>query len=224
MASPPATWDHYGSRHPTPGDVMTIDVDHNLLDQALKRSGSNWGAAQAHGLLSARLAVADAAGAGEWLAQILEGTDSANALRAETEALLNTLFETTHRQLSRRQSEFVPLLPDDSEDPATRASALAEWCEGFLHGLVASDYSQSIGNSSGNSLRERLAAEPLADIIRDLLQMTRAAADDQVDDETNESAYAELVEYLRVAAQLAYEELAELRAAADADAAPPPLH
>ena len=199
---------------------MTIDVDHDLIDQALKRSGSTWGAAQAHGLLSARLAVADAAGGGEWLVQILEGTDPANVLRTETEALLEALFETTHRQLSRRQSEFVPLLPDDSEHPATRASALAEWCEGFLHGLVASDYRDSIGDA----LRERLAAEPMADIIRDLLQMTRAAADEDVDDETNESAYAELVEYLRVAAQLAYEELAELRATADADAAPPSLH
>ncbi len=215
---------------------MTIDVDYDLIDQALKRSGSTWGAAQAHGLLSASLAVADAAGVNEWLAQILEGTDPANALRAETEALLKALFETTHRQLSRRQSEFVPLLPDDSEDPATRAGALADWCEGFLHGLVASDYRDSLGNSTGNStgnsmgdstgnsLRERLAAEPMADIIRDLLQMTRAAADEEVDDETNESAYAELVEYLRVAAQLAYEELAELRATADADAAPPSLH
>ena len=211
---------------------MTIDVDYDLIDQALKRSGSTWGAAQAHGLLSASIAVADAAGANAWLAQILEGTDPTNALRVETEALLEALFETTHRQLSRRQSEFVPLLPDDAEAPATRAGALAEWCEGFLHGLVVADYRDSFGesmgnardDSTGNALRERLAAEPMADIIRDLLQMTRAAADEAVDDETNESAYAELVEYLRVAAQLAYEELSELRATAGPDTTPPPVH
>lgn len=215
---------------------MTIDVDYDLIDQALKRSGSTWGAAQAHGLLSASIAVADAAGANAWLAQILEGTNPTNALRAETEALLKALFETTHRQLSRRQSEFMPLLPDDAEAPATRAGALAEWCEGFLHGLVTADYRDSLGESMGNSmdnaiddstgnaLRERLAAEPMADIIRDLLQMTRAAADEAVDDETNESAYAELVEYLRVAAQLAYEELFELRATAAPDTTSPPVH
>ena len=215
---------------------MTIDVDYDLIDQALKRSGSTWGAAQAHGLLSASIAVADAAGANAWLAQILEGTNPTNALRAETEALLKALFETTHRQLSRRQSEFMPLLPDDAEAPATRAGALAEWCEGFLHGLVTADYRDSLGesmgnsmdnaidDSTGNSLRERLAAEPMADIIRDLLQMTRAAADEAVDDETNESAYAELVEYLRVAAQLAYEELSELRATAAPDTTSPPVH
>ena len=53
-----------------------------------------------------------------------------------------------------------------------------------------------------------------------MLQITRASADDESDTESDEQAYAEIVEYLRVAAQLAYEELADLRhAAADDDAA-----
>ena len=67
----------------------------------------------------------------------------------------------------------------------------------------------------GDVLRDRLAAEPLADIIRDLLQITRAELDDSTDEETNEAAYTELVEYLRVAAQLTYEELSEIRHSAD---------
>ena len=57
---------------------------------------------------------------------------------------------------------------------------------------------------------KRLASEPLADIIKDLVEISRATAGDD-DDEGSESAFAELVEYLRVAAQLAYEELAEFR-------------
>ena len=39
----------------------------------------------------------------------------------------------------------------------------------------------------------------------------RAGLDDESDEEDNESAYVELVEYVRVAAQLCYEELADLR-------------
>ena len=81
--------------------------------------------------------------------------------------------------------------------------ALGHWCEGFLHGLVAAEHS--------DALRERLAAEPLSDIIKDLLQITRAGLDEESDEEDNESAYVELVEYVRVAAQLCYEELADLR-------------
>jgi uncharacterized protein YgfB (UPF0149 family) len=63
----------------------------------------------------------------------------------------------------------------------------------------------------GEALKQRLGEEPLADIIKDMLQITRASADDDGDEESNEIAYTELVEYLRVAAQLTYEELADFR-------------
>jgi len=183
---------------------MGSEVDYDNLNDALRRCGSSWDAAQAHGLLSSRLAVGGADAGIGWLQQVLEGTSEADALRTECAGLLNTLFQDTFRQLSERLSEFEPLLPDDSDSASLRASALAHWCEGFLHGLVSADH--------GEALKQRLAKDPLADIIRDMLQLTRAAADEESDDETNEAAYAEVVEYVRVAAQLVYEELAELRA------------
>ena len=98
---------------------------------------------------------------------------------------------------------FKPLLPDYSDTPIIRVDAIARWCEGFLHGLVS--------GSPDDNLKEWLSSEPLREIIKDLLQITRATADEEADDETNESSYIELVEYLRVAAQLTYEELAEYR-------------
>lgn len=195
---------------------MEPTVDHDRLDAALRRCGASWDAAQAHGLLSGRLAIAGAASGFDWLTQVLEGTDANDALRAECEAMLGALFESTYRQLAERQSEFEPLLPDDDDSTSVRAAGLAHWCEGFLHGLVSADH--------GDALKARLAAEPLADIIRDMLQITRAAATDTDEDsETDEQAYAELVEYLRVAAQLTYEELVEIREAQNerADGDPP---
>jgi len=182
---------------------MGSEVDYGSLNDALRRCGASWDAAQAHGLLSSRLAVGGADAGIGWLQQVLEGTSESDALRTECAGLLNALFQHTLRQLSERLSEFEPLLPDDSDSASLRASALARWCEGFLHGLVSIDH--------GEALKQRLAEEPLADIIRDMLQLTRAAADDEIDDETNEAAYAEIVEYVRVAVQLAYEELAEFR-------------
>jgi hypothetical protein len=62
-----------------------------------------------------------------------------------------------------------------------------------------------------SALRERLAADPLADIIKDILQITRAAVDENDGDESDEESYVEIIEYLRVAAQLVYEDLAEYR-------------
>ncbi len=186
---------------------MNSETQHDELDAALRRCGASWDAAQSHGLLTSRLAVDGIDGGLAWLQQVLAETDAANALAIECRDLLNALYETTHRQLDERLSQFVPLLPDDDESPARRATALAHWCEGFLHGLVSSRHP--------TELKDRLAAEPLADIIRDMLQMTRATFDEEDELEESEAAYSELVEYLRVAAQLTYEELADLRNAED---------
>ncbi len=173
------------------------------LDGALGRCGASWDAAQCHGLLAGRLAIAGVPAGPDWLLQVLEGTNEANALRRECQRLLDALYQATFWQLSERLSEFEPLLPDEETEAEQRTVALAHWCEGFLHGLVSSEHD--------TRLKERLAAEPLADIIRDMLQITRAAVDAESDDETNEAAYAEIVEYVRVAAQLAYEELSDIR-------------
>ncbi len=153
-------------------------------------------------MLSSRLAIAGTGAGFDWLQTVLEGTDPANALRAECEVMLSDLFETAGRQLSERMSEFSPLLPDDADAAETRAEALGRWCEGYLHGLVS-------GGHEG-AMKERLSTDPIADIIKDMLEITRATSGEG-DEEDNEDAYTELVEYLRVAAQLVYEELADLR-------------
>jgi len=182
---------------------MDEKVEYDVLEDSLKRCGATWDAAQTHGLLTGRLAIVGVPAGPDWLLQVLEGTDEGNALRAECQKHLDTLYQSTFWQLSERLSEFEPLLPSDHDDVAVRTIALAHWCEGFLHGLVSSKHS--------DALKARLAAEPLSDIIKDMLQITQAGLDEESDDEENDSAFAELVEYVRVAAQLCYEELADIR-------------
>ena len=182
---------------------MELTIDHHELDAALRRCGSTWNAGQAHGLLCSRLALAGADDASRWLAQVLQDTDPDNTQRTECEVMLEALCSATWQQLAERQSDFMLLLPDDDDPAQLRAEAMGQWCEGFLHGLVSETH--------GDKLRERLASDPLSDIIKDMLEITRATAGDEADDEGNDNAFANLVEYLRVAAQLTYEELAEFR-------------
>jgi uncharacterized protein YgfB (UPF0149 family) len=182
-------------------------VDHDELDEVLERCGSSWNAGQVHGLLCSRLSVAGADGATRWFAQVLEETDPNNSSRGECEAMLDALCAVTWRQLVERQSEFELLLPGDEDPTALRAESMGQWCEGFLHGLVSEKRSED--------LKKRLSEDPLADIIRDMLHITRATAAEDEDAEEEEKAFAELVEYLRVAAQLTYEELADIREPAE---------
>lgn len=191
---------------------MSTSIDHNDVDAALRSAGSTWSASQAHGLLCGRLAILGAEGGPDWIGLVLQENNSADTSHGDDLALLDELYSDTLRQLTERQSEFEPLLPGDSETASVTASALGEWCEGFLHGLVS--------DVRGDALKEKLAAEPLSDIIKDILEMTRAAADDDDDEEENDGALTELTEYLRVATQLVYEELADLRRPAEST---PPL-
>ena len=182
---------------------MAEKVEYDTLNDSLLRCGASWDAAQTHGLLTGRLAIAGVPAGPEWLLQVLEGVDDSNALRKECQEHLDTVYQSTFWQLSERLSEFVPLLPSDDDDVGVRTGALAHWCEGFLHGLVSARHS--------DVLKERLGSEPLSDIIKDMLQITRAGLDEESGEDENESAYVELVESMRVAAQLCYEELADIR-------------
>jgi uncharacterized protein YgfB (UPF0149 family) len=183
--------------------MVELTIDHNELDAALRRCGSTWNAGQTHGLLCSRLALAGAEGASRWLKQVLADTDPENTLCTECQAMLEALCTLTWQQLSERQSDFMLLLPDDDDSAQVRTEAMGQWCEGFLHGLVSETH--------GDKLRERLASDPLSDIIKDLLEITRATVGEEADEKATDNAFAELVEYLRVAAQLTYEELAEFR-------------
>ena len=183
---------------------MNTVIDYDELDQSLRHCGSNWNAGQTHGLLCSRLAVFGAQGGEGWLQQILEDTDAAQSRDCAT--MLEQLYASTYSQLAERLSEFAPLLPEDSEPVASRTDAMSQWCEGFLHGLVAT--------ASEDSLKEHHASEPQRELLQDLVQITRATAETEAELQAEDEAYEELYEYLRVAAQLMYEELADFRNAA----------
>ena len=182
-------------------------VNYNELDLVLKDCGSSRNTGEVHGLLCSYLSIAGIEGVGKWLKLVLEETDPSNVLRAECELMLDALYATTWRQLVERQSEFQLLLPDDWASPAARAEAVGQWCKGFLKGLIL--------DKNNKELEVRLGGEPLADIIHDLVQISRITSDEDAEADDEENAYTELVEYLRVVAQLAYEELADFRSPAE---------
>jgi len=96
--------------------------------------------------------------------------------------------------------EFQPLLPDDEQPLNGRANALALWCTGFLYGLGTGQISDL----------EALNGD-VGEIVRDFTEISHASGDAAEQDDSNEQAYAELVEFIRVAAQVVFEELLPLR-------------
>lgn len=125
---------------------------------------------------------------------------------AASSAQLREFCEQAIASFSDAELGFQPLLPDDAAPLNERTQALAAWCEGFLFGL-----------SARLKFDLRACSEEVREVVADFAQFTRASIGAGDDLEVEESAYAELVEYIRVGAQLVYMEL-HPRPAAAADA------
>jgi uncharacterized protein YgfB (UPF0149 family) len=96
--------------------------------------------------------------------------------------------------------QFELLIPDDTDTLEERTRALGLWCNGFLYGLGC--------NGAGDP--RQLPADA-AEIVRDLGEISQAGVDAQDSDEANETAFAELLEFVRVGVQLVFEELGQQR-------------
>ncbi len=171
-------------------------LDYGSIQRALGEAHAVADAAEAHGTLAGCLCATVAYRFEDWLGEILpEGRAAPDATAA-----LRQLFEDTANALTEKQLDFAPLLPTDAEPIDARAAALGQWCQGFLYGL---------GTSSLNDASQ--LPGDVGEIVRDLSEITRVGVDAGDSAESNEGAYAELVEFVRVGVQLVFDELEPLR-------------
>ena len=175
------------------------EVDFDRLEAALDRVEAHASASESHGILCGLLCVRPRAEPAEWTGLFLEESEPDGAFEAECNGLLDRLREQTIRQLDSPDCDFHPLLPDDSTALVERTRLLGAWCTGFLYGL----------GMAGDEPFQRLSDES-REFVADLGEITRIEAEPEAGEE-NESAYAEVVEYVRVAVLMVYEDLRAYR-------------
>ena len=180
---------------------MSSRVFFNDVAQALADAGSSVHAAEAHGCLCGALCVRRNFAYPDWLEEVVPEPPEDDA-HPERRAPLAAVYEQTVTALSGTDMEFSPLLPDDDDALEQRVEALGAWCHGFLYGF---------GSLSSGS-RGPLPGD-VDEVLADLTQISRVGAVGTEEVEIEESAYAELVEYLRAGTQLVYDELEPRRRA-----------
>ena len=173
------------------------------IDQALRRAEAGHDAAEAHGSLCGLLCGLGAGAESTWLADTLPESPGNPTVTEQATAILKGLAANTRVALEDVQMTFQPLLPDDAEALMQRVDALAQWCQGFNHGLFVAART----SAAEDEIRSRNTAE----IVSDFAEMAQVAVGPDEADADGEVAYAELVEYVRVSVQLVYEELAAVR-------------
>jgi uncharacterized protein YgfB (UPF0149 family) len=171
-------------------------TSYSEIQRVLTDERSMTDAAEAHGTLAGCLCAAVGYRFEDWLLEILpEGRAQPQA--AET---LRIMYRETEGALRGSEMDFDLLLPEDEASLDSRAGALAQWCQGFLYGL------------GGSAIQDTNALPgDVGEIVRDLSEITHVGVDDRQSVESNENAYAELVEFVRVGVQLVFEELSPLR-------------
>ena len=189
---------------------MSTTIEFEELADALQRIGCLQGAAEVHGGVCGALCVA---GPDEFdLRRILDpAEDQEFQPHAVAEGTLTRLCEQAAASLEDRGMGFSPILPDDDEALEHRVRSLSAWCEGFLYGL-----------SCHQELDLDQCSEAMQEIVTDLTQFTQAALSTDDNGEVEETAYTELVEYVRVGVQIVYIEMRGGAAAQKADT--PTLH
>jgi len=178
---------------------------HEKLQDLLKLTGDQKfpDSSELHGVLCAHALKKQAPdkAAGDELARWLDLQDQ------QTEVLIAALNEE-HQALLAGDLSYQLYLPTDSAELSLRTQALAAWCGGFVSGIgvhedwlpEAPQIVSGVASSGDVEVREAIA---------DLSQIARADLETQSGNQEEEQAFAEIVEYVRVAVLLIHSSLNE---------------
>jgi uncharacterized protein len=166
--------------------------DHDSLEHELHALEVP-GAAEAHGVIAGVLC-APQPSAQAWTNAVL-GDANAAVDSGVAEELLAALSSYTEARLNERESNFSLLLPDEGRDLRQRVAALADFCRGYLMGLVA----------GGVRELDKLPGDA-REVVEDFMKIAEAEAGGMVA-ELEEQALVDLAEYVRTGVQIVYEEI-----------------
>jgi len=187
----------------TNGSTTTLTDLYSLDYEALNRQITvlALSPAELHGSLCGFLCAGGMTTAGGWLSQLCIDDDG---LSTAALADLESLRAESIALLEDPDLRFQPFLPADEADLSTRVRTLADWSTGFLGGF----------GLSGAGQREGLS-DDAGDALRDLERIAQFGYDPG-EDEEDEIAFSEILEYVRVAVLLLHQEAAHIGAPPDA--------
>lgn len=162
---------------------MTYDLSFQATASTLDAAGIALSPSEAHGLLTGLVCAGNADDEAAFSA--LGDPGDFPELGHYVGALRTQLTQG----LAGGELDFAPLLPGEDHSAPQQSRALTQWCSGFIAGY----YFRGEDRRQGGS-------EAVGEALDDMAALADASGT------VNEADLSELVEYLRVAVQLIYEE------------------
>jgi uncharacterized protein YgfB (UPF0149 family) len=166
-------------------------VERQLASADIESSG-----AEVHGILCGLICAGRDDAEARWFAELFDEATAADLLVRECAGSLKILYKETRVAVTGPGLGFTPFLPDDDKALMLRASAVADWCQGFLYGVGVA------GLPSDHQF-----SEETQDALNALAEITRMDVEHLQGAEEDEEALMEITEFIWVAAMLVHSEM-----------------
>ena len=166
------------------------------LDQWLQNLTAEISAIEFHGMLTGLITTRGGEAKQLFMEEVSSHYDPDDLLQQEAIEGISLPFESLREQLNDPLISFYPLLPGDEEPFAERVDAMAVWCQGYLLGL-----------SRGGLPETSQLSDDGSEFLEDILSFSRAENFELDEDEGDERALHEIIEYLRTGVVVVHDEL-----------------
>ncbi len=165
------------------------------IENALNSVKSPYAVEDSHGMLCAMLIVNNSLQCARWLDEICTHGNTSNAANTLDKDTLCALYDHTKQELNDTLLNFTLLVTEEDNSLSARVSSLKKWCDGFLFGLALAGVKDLTH-----------VPEDSMEILQDITTISQAEEDEE-EDEINEVAYMDIVEYVRMGVLLINEEM-----------------
>jgi len=173
---------------------VCLMLNYRELNELLRLSQSDACAADCHGFLCGQICVSESPEQGVW-EEYLDLQPQDESLIEELREEIAALLSETRKSFISPYFDFQLLLPDENKPVPERATALGEWCHGFLNGF-----------GLGKNIEPVFRDDESKELIENFTRICRIGVS-EITDESDERALFELVEYVRMGAIYIFDQL-----------------
>lgn len=178
---------------------MNIAEQYQQLESSLQLAGLHQPSSEVHGMIIGSIANHMFTSKAPNLLNLLVGENNSVDTQQPLDDLLNEMYRDASEVLLENNDDYQLLLIDEDTKLSIRTESLADWCRGYLLGLL-----------HNNTVSIDQLPEDGSEIARDILAISEAAPNEE-ETEEDEWALAELAEYVKVGTQLIFEFIVRVR-------------